>query len=140
MGKLDTAEMATFDQAVLATQQAANDLGLHFKPYPASPGKNASLMALPFVDEKGSAVKVLIERRAERLVLIRIDVGLFGSEVVAHLILTRLRAHLPQPPGGGKRSSEEPTSITLDSESANNPRGRGRKNLIKEISPFPSPI
>lgn len=99
LGKLDAAEMAQFDQAVLAAQQAADDLGLQFEPYPNQPGKDSSVMLLPFVDQKGSKLKVRLERRAERLVLIRVDVGWFGSEVTAHLFLTRLRAHLPRPPG-----------------------------------------
>jgi hypothetical protein len=105
LGKLDAAEMARFDQAVLAAQQAADDLGLQFKPYPKGKPSDQSIMVLPFVDERGSRVKVRLERRAERLVLIRVDVGWFGSEVTAHLFLTRLRSHLPRPPG--KRPSPE---------------------------------
>ena len=107
LGKLDAAEMVRFDQAVLAAQQAADDLGLQFKPFPTSTGKDQSIMILPFQDEKGSRVKVRLERRAERLVLVRVDVGWFGSEVTAHLFLTRIRAHLPHPPET-RRGSEDP--------------------------------
>lgn len=97
LGKLDAAEMARFDQAVLATHQAADDLTLQFKPNPKSHQKDPAVVELPFTDDKKDKINVRIERRAERLVWIRIDVGWFGSEVTAHLFLTRLRAHLPRP-------------------------------------------
>lgn len=107
LGKLDAAEMARLDQAVAASHQAADDLGLTFKPDPKAHQKDASIIELPFVDDKGSRVMVRLERRAERLVRIRVDVGLFGSEVTAHLFLTRIRAHLP--PSGEKllKSSQD---------------------------------
>jgi hypothetical protein len=95
LGKLDAAEMARLDQALVATHQAADDLGLTFKPDPKAHQKDPSIVDLPFADDKGACVKVRIERRAERLVRIRVDVGWFGSEVTAHLFLTRMRAHLP---------------------------------------------
>jgi hypothetical protein len=108
LGKLDAAEMARFDQTVLAAQQAADDLGLRFKPLsPKPPPKDSSVMVLPFFDDKGSRVNVRVERRAVRMVLVRIDVGLFGSEVTAHLMLSRLRAHLPRPPGPKPRRHDD---------------------------------
>jgi hypothetical protein len=96
LGKLDAAEMVRLDQAITATHQAADDLGLTFNPDPKAHQKDPSIVELPFADDKGAAVKVRIERRAERLVRIRVDVGWFGSEVTAHLFLTRMRAHLPK--------------------------------------------
>lgn len=97
LGKLDAAEMARLDQAVLATHQAADDLTLQFKPDPKAHQKDPAIVELPFIDDKKDKIHVRLERRAERLVWIRIDVGWFGSEVTAHLFLSRLRAHLPRP-------------------------------------------
>lgn len=95
LGKLDAAEMARLDQTVAATHQAADDLGLQFKPDPKARPKDPSIVELPFTDDKGSHVKVTVERRAERLVRVRVDVGFFGSEVTARLFLARLRTRLP---------------------------------------------
>jgi hypothetical protein len=97
LGKLDAAELARLDQAVLATHQAADELGLTFKPNPREHQKDSSIVQLPFVDDKGSRLTVRIDRRAEQFVLVRVDVGWFGSQVTAELFLTRLRAHLPRP-------------------------------------------
>jgi hypothetical protein len=107
LGKLDAAEMARLDQALVATHQAADDLGLTFKPDPKAHQKDPSIVELPFVDDKGASVKVRIERRAERLVRIRVDVGWFGSEVTAHLFLTRMRTHLPPSGQESPKSSQD---------------------------------
>jgi hypothetical protein len=99
LGKLDTTEMAGYAQTLVATRRAADELYLK----PKGPEKLKDFKAeLVFVDEKGATIKVHVERRTEMMVRIRVDVGLFGSEVTAQLFLTRLRFHLlavtaPQP-------------------------------------------
>jgi hypothetical protein len=105
MGKLDTAAMQRPDDVALAARKAALDLGLARKPNPNERGvKDLSIQELEFVDRKGNAFKITIDRRAERLVLLRIDVGLFGSQPAAQLFLTRIRAHLPDSILRGARS------------------------------------
>lgn len=105
MGKLDTAEMQRADDVALAARKAALELGLARRPNPNERGvRDLSLQELDFVDQKGNTFKVTIERRAERLVLLRIDVGLFGSQPAARLFLTRIRAHLPDMILRGPRS------------------------------------
>jgi hypothetical protein len=91
LGKLDTAEMADYPDAVAATRLAAADLWL--KPKGPEKLKDGSA-DLTFVDEKGATVEVEVQRRTEMLVRIRVSVGLFGSEVTARLFLTRLELHL----------------------------------------------
>ena len=106
LGKLDSAENARPDQAVAAARAAADDLGLKprpIKPEQEHPSKDSSITKLPFLDDKCAKVNVTVERRAARLVHVRINVGLFGSQETARLFLARLRAHLPakstpQPP------------------------------------------
>lgn len=105
MGKLDTAEMQRANDVALAARKAALDLGLRRRPNPNERGvRDLSLQELEFVDQKGNSFKVTIDRRAERLVLLRIDVGLFGSQPAARLFLTRIRAHLPDTVLRGPRS------------------------------------
>ena len=109
LGKLDSAEMADFDQTISAAQLAAAEIGLTPKYDPQFHSeKDRSIMQLLFVDDKRSEVRVKIERRAWRLVRIRIDVGIFGSEVTARLVLDRLRSHLPVPAKPSTRPSDDP--------------------------------
>lgn len=110
LGKLDAAEMARLDQTVLAVHEAADDLTLRFNPDPKAHQKDPAIIELPFIDDKKDKVSVRLERRAERLVWIRIDVGWFGSEVTAHLLLTRIRAHLPLPNPPNRRAPGEPVA------------------------------
>lgn len=98
LGKLDTAEQVEFEQAVAAARQTAADLGLHLAPPKHDcRKKDPTVEELHFLDDKRAKLSVRLDRRAPRLVMIRIDVGWFGKEVTAHLFLTRLRAHLPPP-------------------------------------------
>jgi hypothetical protein len=94
LGKLDSAEMATLDETAIAARAAAADLGLVFQR-DCKPQKDPTIVELPWSDDKEAKINIRIERRAPHLVRVRIDVGLFGSEVTARLVLTRLRAHLP---------------------------------------------
>lgn len=112
LGKLDAAEMARLDQVVLAAHQAADELTLQFKHDPNAKQKDPDRLDLLFVDDKKDKINVRLERRAERLVWIRVDVGWFGSEVTANLFLTRLRAHLPKPspPNRRSRKDDDPAS------------------------------
>ena len=94
-GKLDTAEMATYDQVVHATLAAADDLDLTKKQVSLWDDGHADVTC---VDQHGAKVEVKLQRRTRTMSWIRIDVGAFGSEVAARLFLTRLRAHLPATP------------------------------------------
>ena len=92
LGKLDTTELAGYPETLAATRRAAAEMYLK----PKGPEKLKDFTAeLVFVDDKGATVEADIDRRTEMMVRIRIDVGLFGSEVTARLFLTRLRQYLP---------------------------------------------
>jgi hypothetical protein len=94
-GKLDTAEMATYDEIVHATLAAADDLDLTKREVNLWDDGHADVTC---VDEHGAAVTIKLQRRTRTMSWIRIDVGAFGSEVAARLFLSRLRAHLPVAP------------------------------------------
>ena len=92
LGKLDTTELAGYPETLVAARRAAAELCLR----PKGPEKLKDFTAqLVFVDDKGATVDVDVDRRTEMMVRIRVDVGLFGSEVTARLLLTRLRQYLP---------------------------------------------
>jgi hypothetical protein len=106
MGKLDTAEMQRADDVALAARKAAIEMGLERKPIPDERGvKDLSRQELEFLDARGDPIKVRIDQRTERLVLLRIDVGIFGSQPTARLFLNRLRTHLPGSLAHGARSA-----------------------------------
>ena len=93
LGKIDTAEMASFDEVVSAARLGATDLCLRHE---GDEQRDKGVLRLHFTDDKGAGVKVDVEARTARLVHMRIDVGWFGSQEVARLLLSRLRAHLPR--------------------------------------------
>jgi hypothetical protein len=93
-GKLHTAEFSRFDLARSAVKTTADELGMRAR-WPEKISGNRSEMA--FVDDDGSQLGIRIDRRADQLVVIRLDVGWFGSEVTDRLFLARLRSHLPDP-------------------------------------------
>ena len=95
LGKLDTAEMADYGQIIAATRLGASDLGLVLKNE-ADDKKNATI-TLGYMDEKNSPIWITLDRRADRLVRVSVNVGLFGSEVTAQLLLSRIREHMPHP-------------------------------------------
>ena len=96
-GKLDAVDMARFDDWVMAVRLASADLHLSIDDERLST-RVPERWQCRLRDERGSAIGVRVERRTETLCRCRIDVGLFGSEPTARLILARIRAHLPRPP------------------------------------------
>ena len=91
LGKLDAAEMAGFDESVAAARSAAADLGLREKK---TEPRKGDAVRITFADDRNTTLTVRVEPRTASLVLIRIDVGWFGSQTTARLFLTRLRVHL----------------------------------------------
>ena len=92
LGKLDTAELATFDDLFAATRAAGAEMGFALSGRSTRPGGWAQL---EYVDDRGARTTVTVQRRTATLTRCRIDVGVFGSETTARLFLRRLRAHLP---------------------------------------------
>jgi len=90
MGKLDSADQARFDDWIAAARAAAVDLDLKVERW-SDNGKGE--WGCTLADERKSTISVSVERRTETLCRTRIDVGLFGSEPTARLILTRMRVH-----------------------------------------------
>jgi hypothetical protein len=94
MGKLDTAVMADDGACRRAVRMAAMDLRLRVVSdhggTKCSPGWKFELE-----DEGKSKIEATVERRSPMLCLFRVDVGLFGSEPTARLILQVIQSHLP---------------------------------------------
>jgi hypothetical protein len=91
-GKLDAADLAAFDAVAAAAEMAGEDMGFALKGRAPVP---AGRLRLSYVDDRGATITVTADRRTATLTHTRIDVGLFGSETTARLMLGRIRAHLP---------------------------------------------
>ena len=92
MGKLDSADLGTFEQWTSATRAAAGDLGLKIeRDETYGEGKWRCYLA----DDHQTHSRVYIERRTPKLCRIRVDVGVLGSEPTARLLLARIRQHVP---------------------------------------------
>jgi hypothetical protein len=50
-----------------------------------------------------------VQARTARLVRLRVDVGWFGSQQTARLLLARLRAHLPRTQPAGTMPADDHT-------------------------------
>lgn len=94
LGKLDTAVMASYDDTRSAVRAAASDLRLKA----CVDGPQDHLKTFWFIalcDRKHTETDVIIERRAQELCRLRVDVGIFGDEPTARLVMHRIHVHLP---------------------------------------------
>ena len=94
MGKLSTALMADDGEIQKAVRRAGADLHLHLvrdrqeKSY-------RNIWDFQFQDDRKSKIEVTVEKRAGMLCWLRVNVGIFGSEPTARLIMHRIESHLP---------------------------------------------
>ena len=96
LGKLDSADEARFDEWIDAVRIAADDLHLQIAK---ESNKRKGEWRCTLVDERKSKIKVTVQRRTETLCRTRIDVGWFGSEPTARLLLAQVRLYIePEEP------------------------------------------
>ena len=94
LGKLDTAVMANYDDSREAVREMAANLRLHIVG-DAQEGKHKEIWNFQLVDDHKETVDVQIQQRSGMLCLIRVDVGWFGSQPTADLMMHAIRTHLP---------------------------------------------
>jgi len=104
MGKLSSADQARFDDWIADIRAAADDL--HLKVVKESLNNEKGEWRCTLADDQKAKIKVFVQRRTETLCRTKIDVGLFGSEPTARLILARIRFREdPMSPKGGRDPS-----------------------------------
>jgi hypothetical protein len=95
MGKLNSVDMTSFEELRDSVRKSAVDLQLTLvSQEDYEPGKWRCRLE----DDEKTPMRVYIEKRTGKLCRTRIDVGVFGSEPTARLLLARMRQHLPTPP------------------------------------------
>jgi hypothetical protein len=104
-GKLDSAELASLEQLERAVRSAAGELGLSVM---AEKALGDGRRRLQLVDRRHKVIDIWLDPRTPTLTRLRIDVGWFGSEPTARLILSRVRAYLPKPPASATQPAEDP--------------------------------
>lgn len=93
-GKLDIAFMARYADVQNAVRSAAADLRLHVLR-DGQAGKADNVWNFQLQDDLKSNISVTIERRSPMLCRCRVNVGYFGSEPTARLVMKRIVSHLP---------------------------------------------
>lgn len=90
-GKLESVEFTTFENGQAAVRSTLNDLRLHLDD--SSYTKERA--RYDFSDDGGAKIRIDVNRRTSAVCQLRIDVGYFGSEAYARLLLKSVRARLP---------------------------------------------
>ncbi|MDB5326576.1 MAG: hypothetical protein JWM57_2145, partial [Phycisphaerales bacterium] len=102
-GKLESVEFTTFEHAQAAVRSMLNDLRLHLDQTEFSKQR----ARYDFSDLAGASIRIDLVRRTSAICQVRIDVGMFGSEAYARLLLKSVRARLPIV---ARQSATQPTS------------------------------
>lgn len=92
LGKLDSVELAKQDEMIAAVRAMAKELNLAIVE---EKWESDHVWYAKLSDDLGSTTGVTIDSRTETMARARINVGIFGSEPTARLMLLRLREHLP---------------------------------------------
>ncbi len=94
LGKLDRAVMASDGDCRRAVREAVGDLRLRI----VVDGRRGCGQQWSFElrDERKSEIEITVERRTAMLCLVRVDVGIFGSEPIARLVMEVIESHLPR--------------------------------------------
>ena len=104
LGKLDSADEARFDEWIVAVRAAAADL--HLKVEKESRNNEKGEWRCTLLDERRAKIKVIVQRRTATLCRTRIDVGWFGSEPTARLLLAHVRVR--EDPATRSRAEPDP--------------------------------
>jgi hypothetical protein len=92
-GKLETALMIQYPQLLQDVRTAATDLRLHIAR-DRSDSKSGDNWDFKLRDDQNAQIEITIQRRSAMLCRCCVDVGIFGSEPTAKLIMRQIESHL----------------------------------------------
>jgi hypothetical protein len=95
LGKLDSVDLATIDQMETAVRAMAKELKLSIIEEEKSEDGE---WYFKLKDDEDATIEITLHSRTEIMCKSRVNVGWFGSEPTARLILQRVRDRLPLPP------------------------------------------
>ncbi len=91
-GKLRSSHWNSLDNMVAAAIGACDDLGLHI--YEQTTTRDGHRVTIKAADSHSKGTVITFNRRADRLVRTTINVGFFGYDPTAQLLMKRIEAHL----------------------------------------------
>jgi hypothetical protein len=94
-GRLDAAFRADAGDCRRAVRRAAADLQLQLVSDVQRRGARQR-WEIELQDDRKSKIEITVERRSAMLCWCRVDVGLFGSEPTARLVMRLIASHLPR--------------------------------------------
>lgn len=92
MGRVTRFEIAQYEDVIEASRLAAKNLSLDLKEEKIE--ENRALFK--YLDDKDQKIDLLIERRTDTLIYIRVDVGIFGPQGLALLTLNQILLELAE--------------------------------------------
>jgi hypothetical protein len=92
LGKVTRFELARYEDVIEASRLAAEDLSLDLKEHKIE--KNRA--SFRYVDDKEQKIDLLIERRTDTIIYIKVDVGIFGPKGLGLLTLNQILSALAE--------------------------------------------
>ena len=92
MGRVTRFEIAQYEDVIVASRLAAENLSLDLKEEKIEENR----ASFRYLDDKDQKIDLLIERRTDTLIYIRVDVGIFGPQGLALLTLNQILLELAE--------------------------------------------
>ena len=92
MGRVTRFEIAQYEDVIVASRLAAKNLSLDLKEEKIEENR----ASFRYLDDKDQKIDLLIERRTDTLIYIRVDVGIFGPQGLALLTLNQILNELAE--------------------------------------------
>ena len=92
MGRVTTFEIAQYEDVIVASRLAAENLSLDLKEEKIEENR----ASFRYLDDKDQKIDLLIERRTDTLTYIRVDVGIFGPQGLGLLTLNQILSELAE--------------------------------------------
>ena len=92
MGRVTRFEIAQYEDVIVASRLAAENLSLDLKEEKIEENR----ASFRYLDDKDQRVDLLIERRTDTITYIRVDVGIFGPQGLGLLMLNQILNELAE--------------------------------------------
>ena len=92
MGRVTRFEIAQYEDVIVASRLAAENLSLDLKEEKIEENR----ASFRYLDDKDQKIDLLIERRTDTLTYIRVDVGIFGPQGLGLLTLNQILSELAE--------------------------------------------
>lgn len=90
-GKVESCQVASIDEATATVRKAADELDLKYEREKKHPDQ----LKLCYIDLRKQEIVVTVVRRTPHMTEIHVDVGLFGPESMAQLMMRQILSDLP---------------------------------------------